>query len=234
MKSPLSADVTGKILSYYYLLSFCPPERITELKQAGKSYYDDLVRSSGLSESDFKRVAAVEAAQRIAGFHSASRDPAPAIVQPLLELMPAVDSSAANAAAFQNAMSTISKLPGRAKPENRLHRQKGCRFCETPCRYGYFTLISDPDFKLLQKMMEEENAKAGEEQDPLRAAWAFCAIHLWRTLGIKQGYITPGHLGNLTYCLLMLATAKSRFALPEKQIQLFQSANQRLISGWPE
>ena len=48
----------------------------------------------------------------------------------------------------------------------------------------------------------------------------------------KEGFISADHLGNLSYCLLMLGTAKSRFAMPEAQLTRFQELNQNTIRGW--
>ncbi len=43
-------------------------------------------------------------------------------------------------------MRVVSARPERAKANKRLHKQKGCRFCTAPCQYGYFSLMSEPDF----------------------------------------------------------------------------------------
>jgi len=233
MCAPFSAGVITKTLHYYYLLSFCPSDRLEVLQQSAAGLLDAMYSECGDNRQDCLQRLCTEAASRVLSFHTANRLPDEALVEALAERMVHARETAESLRAYQALMDETALLPGRAAPDNRLHRRKGCRFCETPCRYGYFSLISDPDFKLLQKMLEEENAKPAGEQDPIRATWAYGAVHLWRLLGVKQGFITPYHLGNMTYCLLMLATAKSRFALPEKQITLYQQANQRMIREWP-
>ncbi len=223
-----------KTLHYFYLLSFCPAEKLETLQQSAAGLLDVIFADCSDNREECLQQLCAEAASRILSFHTASRFPDEAQVAALAERMLHAQESAQSLRAFQVLMDEIAALPGRAAPDNRLHRRKGCRFCETPCRYGYFSLISDPDFKLLQKMLEEENSKPAGEQDPIRATWAYGAVHLWRLLGVKQGFVTPYHLGNMTYCLLMLSTARSRFALPEKQITLYQAANQKLIRAWPQ
>ena len=126
-------------------------------------------------------------------------------------------------------MERISKLPGRAKPENRLHRKKGCGFCAAPCQYGYFTLVSEPQFSYLKDLIGAEAAKSITDQNPLNPAYLFTVNHLLAVSGAGEGFCDRMHLGNLAYCLLMLSMAKSRMAFPEKQIQLFQSVNQKYM-----
>ena len=53
--------------------------------------------------------------------------------------------------------------------------------------------------------------------------------HLWQVLGVRAMYLQPFHLGNLSYCLLMLGTAKSRFAMKEKELTAYQALNQQTI-----
>ncbi|MBN1266378.1 MAG: hypothetical protein JXA25_12850 [Anaerolineales bacterium] len=204
------------------------------LRQSAAGLLEDVYTECGEDRSAGLQRLCLETAARILSFHTASRLPDEALVAALGERMYHAQESVKALYAFQDLMDETAALPGRAALNNRLHRRKGCRFCETPCRYGYFSLISDPDFKLLQRMLEDENNKPASQQDPIRATWAYGSIHLWKILGIKQGFITPYHLGNMTYCLLMLATAKSRFALPEEQIKLYQAANQHLIQEWPQ
>jgi hypothetical protein len=234
MTASFSAGVITKTLHYFYLLSFCPSEKLATLQQTAADLLEEMYSECGENREDCLHQLCKEAASRILAFHTANRLPDEGLVENLAQRMLHAQNSKEDLHAFQQLMDETAALPGRAAPENRLHRRKGCRFCETPCRYGYFSLVSDPDFKLLLKMLEAENKKPAGDQDPIRATWAYGSIHLWRLLGVKQGFITPYHLGNMTYCLLMLATAKSRFALPEKQITLYQAANQRLIKEWPQ
>ena len=234
MKSSFSASVITKTLHYYYLLSFCPPEKMDSLNQSAEALLEAVNSECAEDRDPCLQRLCREAASRILSFHTASRYPDDELVNVLADSMFYANDSPENLRRFHSLMEETALHPGRAAPENRLHRRKGCRFCETPCRYGYFSLVSDPDFRLLQKMLEEENKKPAGDQDPIRATWAYGSIHLWKILGVKQGFITPYHLGNMTFCLLMLATAKSRFALPEKQITLYQAANQKLIKEWPQ
>ena len=60
------------------------------------------------------------------------------------------------------------------------------------------------------------------------AVKSFALTHIVSVLGAPDGviHIHHEHLANLAYCLLALATAKSRLPAPEKQLKLFQQANQ--------
>ena len=89
--------------------------------------------------------------------------------------------------------------------------------------------MSEPDFKTLGAMLDAENQKPARERNAVNVLWAFTRAHLWQVLEARAGYIRPAHLGNLSYCLLMLGTARSRFALPETQIRIYQALNQRAI-----
>ena len=129
-------------------------------------------------------------------------------------------------------MKAIAIHPGRAKMSNRLHRNKGCSLCQAPCQYAFFTLISEPDFKSLLAMLGAENQKIAAERNPINVLWTYTTTHLWKTLEAQEGFISADHLGNLSYCLLMLGTAKSRFAMPEAQLTRFQEMNQNTIRGW--
>ena len=118
----------------------------------------------------------------------------------------------------------------RAKSDQRLHRNKGCRFCENPCAYGYFSLVSEPRFDLLRLLLDAEKDKAPAEKSAVRAAWSYSVSHLTQAAGVGKELIATPHLGDLAYCLLMLSMAKSRYPLPEKQVQIFQSRNQQMIA----
>jgi len=225
-------DVMMKTISYYYLVNYCPPSHVGDLVVAAQGLRGSLAEATGMEVPAYFEAALPEVCWRIVAFHQASREPDPEVVQALVEVGSKADSSEAGAQKFQAAMADIAANPGRAKPDNRLHRHKGCRFCAAPCRYGYFSLVSEPVFKRLLGMLESENEKPAQSRDPVNVLWTYTMTHLWSVLGIREGFIRADHLGNLSYCLLMLATAKSRFALPEKQLQAFQTMNRDMIRGW--
>ena len=181
---------------------------------------------------DHFRDALPDVCWRIVAFHQATRDPDQGAVDALIKVAKKADSSEKGAAAFQAVMAEIAESPGRAKPDNRLHRRKGCRFCAAPCRYGYFTLVSDPVFKNMLALLNAENSKPADQRNPVNVLWTYTTTHLWSVLGVREGFIRADHLGNLSYCLLLLAMAKSRFALPEKQLQAFQAMNLNVIRNW--
>ena len=75
MSPVLSAQAIRKMVSYYYLLSYCPPQHFSDLREASLGMRTRLAAKAGLSLDDFTRAAAAEAAFRIAAFHSATRTP---------------------------------------------------------------------------------------------------------------------------------------------------------------
>lgn len=214
-----------KLISYYYLVSFCPPGHIGDLKKASLAMRS---RYHLTSEAVLER-AIPEAAMRVVAFQQATRQPEEFAVQELAAVMHEADQDEEKAAVFQQTMKEIASHPARAKAANRLHRQKGCAFCTAPCQYGFFTLISEPDFKLLKTFLDEENRQLVENREPIRALWSYTGAHLWKVLGRRAMYLEPAHLGNLSYCLLLLGTAKSRFAMKEKELAAYQALNQRTI-----
>jgi hypothetical protein len=229
MATPISATAVQQIINYYYLVSFCPPQHVGDLKKASRRMWGKLVKDAGLKSGAFADLVAPEVARRIVAFQQATRKPEQTAIQELTGLLKGADRNPEGAAAFQAAMGRVASHPGRAKAANRLHRQKGCAFCAAPCRYGYFTLMSEPDFKTLRAMLDAENQKLAMERNAVGVLWAYTRAHLWKVLGAREGYIRAGHLGNLSYCFLMLGTAKSRFALPEAQLRIYQALNQRAI-----
>jgi hypothetical protein len=229
MKDNLPAETLKRTIAYYYLLAYCPPERIADFKENTAPLCEKLASQAGMETGEYFKQAIPQVCQRIVSFHEATREPSPEFVDPLVKAARQAENSPEDAGAFQEEMSRIASLKGRALPENRLHRKKGCAFCHLPCHYGYFTLVTDPDFKELQRQMESEAARPKQEQNPLRPAWAFAFFHLEQVLETEHGYIQATHVANLAFCLLMLSMTKSRLPLPEEQIQLFQAANQALI-----
>jgi hypothetical protein len=216
-----------QLINYFYLLSFCPPEYIDDLKKASHP----MRRRFGLDKAAVLEPAIPEAAMRIVAFQQATRQPEDFAVEELAEVMIEADQDTKKLAAFQQTLREIAMHPGRAKAANRLHRNKGCAFCKAPCQYGFFTLMSDPNFKQLKAFLDEENKQLVHDREPVRALWAYTGAHLWGVLGTHAMYLQPAHLGNLSYCLLMLGTAKSRFAIKEKEITAYQELNQQTIAS---
>lgn len=228
----LPPEAIMKAVSYYYLVNYCPPSHVSDLKKAARSFRISTAKLAGMRVPAFFKAALPDVCWRIVAYHQATRDPDQGAVNALIKVAKKADTSEEGAAAFQLAMEEIAAHPGRAKADNRLHRQKGCRFCAAPCRYGYFTLVSDPVFKNLVVMLNAENAKPAGERNPVNVLWTYTTTHLWSVLGKREGFIRADHLGHLSYCLLLLAMAKSRFALPEQQLKAFQAMNQRVIRDW--
>jgi hypothetical protein len=226
MANPISAEALNKMINYYYMVSFCPPQHIKDLKKASQKTRTRLARGAGLKMKEFTDLVQPEVARRMAAFQQASREPEAEAVQELTRVLKGADSNPKKAAAYQTALWQLAAHPGRAKPENRLHRQKGCAFCAAPCLYAYFTLMSEPDFNTLRDMLEEENGKPAGERDPLRVLWAFTRTHFWKVIGAQAGYVSAVHLGNLSYCLLLLGMARSRFELPRDELTFYQILNQ--------
>ena len=232
MTMSLSVQGLQAAIGYLYLLSFCPPGRVWEFQLAGEPLRKGLAMQAGFSSPEYFNRVVPEACRRIVAFHQGSREPDPVQVAALIEAARGAHTGPVGAALFSARMDQLASLPARAKPDQRLRRTQGCRFCTAPCRYGFFALVTKPAYQGLQRLLESEQEQPAGEQDPVEAAWTFAIEHLWRSLGVKQGYITPTHLGHLAYCLLTLGTAKSRYPLPEEQYRAFQDANQARIHGW--
>jgi hypothetical protein len=232
MSKPISAEAVKTMLNYYYLVAYCPPQNVKQLAVMSKEMRSALAKQAGLKMKAFTAASAAEAAFRVVAYHQATREPEKETVEALAGKMESADGSPGGASAYQSLMAEVAGHPGRAKPSNRLHRQKGCALCAAPCRYGFFTLISDPVFSNLLAMLNAENQKPAETRDPVNVLWTFTTTHLWATLGVKEGFVRADHLGNLSFCLLLLATARSRFPVPEKQLTAFQGLNQRVIENW--
>jgi len=232
MAESLTVEEIQTSISYLYLLSFCPPDQIHAFNQAGLPLRSGLAMRAGLSEADFFSRTIPESCRRITAFHQRLPDPDEKLVKDLSTAAEDAQKSPERAYIFQQQIGRICSLPARAEKNKRLRPSRGCQFCQTPCRYGFFVLVSRPDYSLLEKLLEEQ---AGSEDlgGALKAAWSFTTSHLWRTLGTQQGYISPDHMGNLSYCLLVLALAKSRLQFPEEELVSFQEWNQALIAGWP-
>lgn len=220
MVKMITAQEIKQAISFYYLLSYCPPDNLEEF-----------LEETNQMRAQIPYGVEAEVASRIVTFHTASRLPDEALIEKLISSLQNAANGGEDLRAFQALMEEIFALPGRAKADNRLHRKKGCRFCESPCAYGYFSLVSEPRFELLMRLLAEEKQKPPEEKSAVRAAWSYAVSHIATVTGAAKGYISTRHLGNLAYCLLMLSMAKSRYPLPEEQIKTFQARNQRLIAA---
>jgi hypothetical protein len=227
----IRVEALKKTIAYYYLLSYCPPEQVVEFVNAAGPLRKELAKSAGMSEKAFFNAVLPEVCRRIVSYHEATREPSPQWVNALVSSAAAVEKSPENLSLFQEEMTKVARLPQRALPENRLHRKKGCAYCRLPCHYGYFTLVSEPTFRELQTMLEEETKMPAGERSPVQPVWGFTILHLGKTMQSRQAFIHQAHLGNLSYCLLLLSMAKSRLAVPEAQLQAFQAANQAMILG---
>jgi hypothetical protein len=229
MTKTIPAEILKKTIAYFYLLSYIPPESLATFADQTLPKRQELAAAAGMEPVEYFREAAPEVCRHMLAFHQATREPDPKLVEALVDVARTADKNAKSLAAFKEQMGRIAALPGRAKPENRLHRNKGCRLCAAPCLYGYFTLVSDPVFSRLQEFFTEETIKPASKRTPLMPVYAFTIDHLLKIYGSEEGYCEKTHVGNLAFCLLLLGMAKSRMAFPEAQMRLFQEANQEFI-----
>ena len=216
-------------ISYYYLLSYCVPEGKPDPWAGLGPLRERLSASADMPAAELLRSAVPEVCRRIVAFHQDTREPDAGTVEALADATVKAEDSPAALGAFQVQMAQVAALPGRAKAENRVHRSRGCALCAVPCRYGYFTLVSDPEFGRLQSFLAIEAARPAAEQTPLRPLYAFALSHLQALTGAGDSGVAVPHLANLAYCLLLLGMARSRLAMPERQLRLFQAANQEFI-----
>lgn len=223
------ADLVKKTISYLYLVSFCPPSQLAEFTPAITPLFQALLKTSGMDEQTFNIQVLPQACHHMVAYSMATRYPDE---KSIVFLLKAAINATASPEALQNFQTTVAELsglPGRAKMDNRLHRNKGCRLCNSACFYGYFSLVSDPKMNLLQNMLKEEAAKPAQECSPLVVLYTFAMLHLASLTGMRQVLIRPDALANLSFCLLLLSMAKSRLPLPEQQLRLIQAGNQEYI-----
>jgi hypothetical protein len=217
------------MICYYYLVFSCPPGYVSALKETSLKMRTRLAGMAGCTPDELSELVVPEAARRMAAFQQATREPQTEVVEALTRYLKSADNSPEEASAYQRIMYQIVVHPGRAKPANRLHRNRGCAYCTSPCFYGFFSLVSEPDFKTLQEMLDEENQKQEQERNGVNVLWSYTRKQIWQVLETHDGIISPEHLGNLSYCLLLLGIAKSRFPLPEVQLKHFQAMNEEKI-----
>ena len=228
VKAP-PVDTLKKSIAYFYLLSFCPPMRIADFYRSTAAMRKALAKSAGMSEAAYFKMIIPEVCRRIVAFHQNTREPSQHWIDALVNTAQEAHKNPAKTQAFQVEMSRVARLPQRAKPEGRLHRKKGCALCRLPCFYGYFTLVSDPQFGQLQAFFTAEANRSAAEQNPLNPIYGFTFDHITSLTGTEEGYLFANHMVNLSYCLLLLGMAKSRQALPEEQLRMLQETNREFI-----
>jgi len=229
MSSPLPAESIKNTIAWLHLLSYCPPAKVVDFNKIADPLIKALADVAGLKPGEYLDLAIPQACLLMVAYHQASREPEKEIVDELVKTALPASKDAKSLTAFKARMDEIAALPGRAKRENRLHRNKGCNLCAAPCRYGYFTLISDPDFSELQRLFAAETEKSVSGQSPLSPVYTFTITHMLGITASDKGFCEKNHFANLAFCLLMLSMAKSRLAFPEEQVRLFQVSNQAYI-----
>ena len=71
MTQELHPNSIKGMISYYYLVAFCPPAHIKALKKASQKTRSALAKQSGLKMADFVKGVAPEVAHRMAAFQQA-------------------------------------------------------------------------------------------------------------------------------------------------------------------
>jgi len=225
----IPAETLKKTIAFFYLLSYCPPEKIGGFIRTTTPLRERLAAEAGMASGEYFARAVPEACRRIVAFHQATREPDVKVVETLAAVLRKADQTPERLAAFQARMAEITALPARAGAANRLLQDKGCRRCASPCRFGFFILMSGPQFGRLQELMAEETSKPASGQSPLSPALGFAVSHLLDLTGAEEGFLRIEDLANLSFCLLVWGMARSRLSMPEKQLRLFQTANQEFI-----
>jgi hypothetical protein len=225
----ISAELMKKTIAFFYLLAFCPPEKLGAFIRITAPLRARLAAGAGMEPGAYFAGAVPEVCRRIVAFHQATREPDARTAASLAEAMGKADQSPERLAAFQARMGEIAALPARANTPNRLLQDKGCRRCAAPCRYGFFVLMSNPQFARLQELMAEETVKPASGQSPLIPAQGFAVSHILDLIGAEEGFLQIEDLANLSFCLLVWGMGRSRVPLPENYLRLFQTANQEFI-----
>jgi len=219
------ADNLREAIIYFQLLSFCPSGRAADFLQNTRGTRKALAASAGMTEGEYFDLVIPELCRRIIGYHQASREPEPTLTALLSEAARRALIDPAMVPGFHEQMDRVAALPGRAKPENRLHRYKGCALCRSACRYGYFSLVSEPPVRQLQDLLKAEMAKPIAGQSAIVPLYNFTLGHLSALAQGQKIYIDIRRLADLCYCLLMLGMARSRLVPPTRQLELLQAAN---------
>ena len=98
------------MISYYYLVAFCPPAHIDALKKASQKSRSSYAKLAGLKLADFVKAAAPEIAYRICAFQQATREPDKEIVDKLAKAIQAADSKPEKAAEYQKLMREVDSV----------------------------------------------------------------------------------------------------------------------------
>jgi hypothetical protein len=120
------SNLTGslkKTISYYYLLSFCPPEKIKDFKGSMVAMRKALAESAGMSEADCFAQALPEVCRRIVSFQQATRVPDPQAVASL---------EAAARDADKNAC-TATRVASCARQPANMATSRWCPIRSSPC-----------------------------------------------------------------------------------------------------
>jgi hypothetical protein len=226
---PIPAEILKKTIAFFYLLSFCPQEKLGTFIRTTAPLRERLAAGAGMEPGAYFTRAVPEVSRRIVAFHQATREPDEKIIASLADVLGKADQNPEGLASFQARMAEIAALPARAGAPNRLLQDKGCRRCVAPCRFGFFVLISNPQFGRLQELMAEETAKPASGQSPMSPALGFAISHILDLTGTEEGFLRIEDLANLSFCLLVWGMGRSRLAPPEDFLRLFQAANQEFI-----
>jgi hypothetical protein len=225
----IPAEIMKKTIAYFYLLSFCPPEKLGNFIRITEPLRRQISGGAGMEPAAYFTRAVPEVSRRIVAFHQATREPDLKISESLAAVLLQADQGPESLAAFRNRLAEIAGLPARAGVPNRLLQERGCRRCAAPCRYGFFVLMSNPQFARLQDLLAEETEKPVTGQSPLIPALGFAVSHVLDFTGAGEGFLRIEDLANLSYCLLIWGMARSRLAPPENYLRLYQAANQEYI-----
>jgi len=231
VENRLTSSSIRKIINHCLLLAYCPPEQLSGFWDASQLLRQRAAEENHISEKEFFPRAVLEACKQIVSFHQNTTTPEESLVRKLSEAVQEAGNATEALLKYQQLMQILTGSPERANLKNRLHRKRGCGFCTAPCFYGYYSIISTPDFGLLEQVLMNEKQKNAAQHRLILTLWAFTRFHLRNTLGSKDDFITVKHLGNLSFCLYLLATAKSRYPFQEKAIIGLQQANQEMIKS---
>ena len=104
MIQEIPVESIKKTIAYFYLLSFCPPEKVPELKRLLTPFREHLAEQAGMSQKALFANAIPEACARIVSYHQGAREPDQKTVKALIGAAKKADSTRKSAAAFQEKM----------------------------------------------------------------------------------------------------------------------------------
>lgn len=229
---PITTEGLQATISYLYLMAFCPPEQIWHFRQSSHPLRLSLAKAADMTEGEYFSRVLPEASRRIVAFHQNTQEPDEALSADLAQAARWAHISPESALDFSRLMLKIVDSPAWTDSEFSLRHKHGFELSDSAHRYLFFSLVSKPNYDLLDDLLKAEMKKPEAEQDLVQAMWTFTMAHLWGTLGMKQTFISADHMGNLSYCLLTLSTFKSRRPLPAAQMMAYQEANQTMIQNW--